>query len=141
MAQITRSSSEGVLKRMTQNELTRPQPIGKINLNILISSVLWLVSIALTVMCIFAVRELLLWSVALLLAPPDREAQLRTANMLNLVHQCGMIILGVIDLGFIVGITEYFFRHMREPRALRLLALVVAIECAIVIPVWWLFWR
>ncbi len=126
---------------MTQNELTRSQPISSINLNVLISGVLWLISIALTVMCIFAMRELLIWGVGVLLASPDRGDQLRAANALDLANQCGMIGFGVIDLAVIIGISGYFFGHMRQARTLRILALVVAIECAIVIPVWWLFWR
>jgi hypothetical protein len=52
-----------------------------------------------------------------------------------------MMILGVIDLGIILVITEMFFKHVGEPRFMRTLVKIILVETAIVLPTALIFWR
>jgi hypothetical protein len=124
---------------MKQTGLTQQQPIFIVSA--LLSTVLWLVSLVLAGLCFFAVRDVFIWGLALILTGPDRLSQLRAENYVTLAHNCAMIIVGVVDLGVIIFITEYFFRHTGQPRLLRFLAWTLAIEGAILLPVALLFWR
>jgi hypothetical protein len=126
---------------MLQNKVTPNQPLNKLNGNLLVSVGLWMFSMFLTVMSVFAFRELFLWGMSILLASPDRATQMRGANLIDLSHQCTMIIVGMAALGVMIGVSEYFFRHLREARTTRILFLITAIEAAIVFPVWLFFWR
>jgi hypothetical protein len=126
---------------MTQNDLTRNQPMFKISPAVVLSVALWLVAIVLAMLCVFAARELFLWGLGVLIPQPDTRSRLQAANFIDLAHQCFMLILGVADIILLMGISEYFFRHIGQARLLRTLALVIAIESAIVLPVYLFFWR
>jgi hypothetical protein len=126
---------------MQQNGLI-PKPFSiRISVTALVTVVLWLVAVVMTAVCVFALRELLLWATAALLASPNRREQLQAANAINLAHQCGMIILGIVDLGVILVITELFFKHIGQPRFMRTLVVIILVETAIVLPTALLFWR
>jgi hypothetical protein len=133
--------AESVIKLMLQNKVTLNQPLNRLNGNFFVSVGLWMFSMFLTVMSVFAFRELFLWGMSVILASPDRATQLRTANLIDFSHQCTMLIVGMAALAVMIGVSEYFFRHLREARTVRILFLIAAIEAAIVLPTWFLFWR
>ncbi|MFN8374504.1 MAG: hypothetical protein U0694_16705 [Anaerolineae bacterium] len=126
---------------MKQNDIVQPSAFGRLNFTLLTSGALWVVSVFLAGMAVFALREVLIWGVALVLAGPDRLSQLRAENMVTLANNCGVAIFGVLALAAIISISEYFFHHADKPRTLRMLLYLVAVECAIVLPVWAIFWR
>jgi hypothetical protein len=130
---------------MNQNELTHNQPGLKISLPIVaiaVSVILWVTAILLTAICLFAVREYLLWALATALADPsDPRRRFQAANVINLVHQCSMMVFGVVGLGTMLVISEYFFKHFGQTRLIRTLVKVILIEAAIILPAALLFWR
>jgi hypothetical protein len=123
-----------------QNELTRGTPFA-VNAALILSVVLWLVSVVLAMLCLFAARELLILGLGLLFTGADRLTQMRGANLLNTSHHCLIMILAVVDVTVLMAITEYFFRYMGQPRLLRAQLVIIALECAMVVPAWWMFWR
>lgn len=124
---------------MNSNKLIHYSP--RIAVTHILSIALWVASIILVVLGIFALREVLIWGVALVLSAPDRLSQLRAENMVTLSQQCGVVVFGVVALGAIIAISEYFFRNFGKPRLLRTLLIILAFEAALVLPVWALFWR
>ena len=62
---------------MKQNEMVQQSAFGRLNLTLLTSGALWVASVFLAGMAVFALREVLIWGVALVLAGPDRLSQLR----------------------------------------------------------------
>jgi len=120
------------------NEFTQERPARS---QLALSVVLWLVSLALTALSPFALRDLLIWGLALVIPQPDQLTRLRTAQAINLASQCGIVLLGVLALVVMVFSTEYFFHQAGQPRLLRRLAGIIAVECLIVVPVAWFFWR
>ena len=126
---------------MDQSDLAQDQSMLKRNFAILLTIVLWLVSILLTIACIFAAREIVLLELAVLLPQEDTLSRLQSANLINFVHQCTLPILGLIGIVVMVFSTEFLFNHAGKPKALRNLARIIAAEAVIVLPVWFLFWR
>jgi hypothetical protein len=108
---------------------------------VIASGALWLVSVALGGLAVFALRAILMWALALLIPQPDAGSRLETANAINLFQMCGTIAFGVVFVGVIIYVSERFFRDAGKPRFLRTLATIILIEGAIVLPVWWLLWR
>lgn len=126
---------------MDQSNLAQDQSMPKRNLAILLTVVLWLLSIILTIVSIFAIREIVLLELAVLLPNEDTLSRLQASNVINLVHQCTLPILGVIGVVVMVICTEFLFNHAGKPRALRNLARIIAAESVIVLPVWLFLWR
>lgn len=108
---------------------------------VIVSGALWLASVVLGGLTVFAARVILIWAMALLIPQPTTKARLETTNVINLAQQCGTVVFGLILLGIIVYTSERFFREAGNPRLLRMLARIIAVECLIVLPVWWLVWR
>jgi hypothetical protein len=52
-----------------------------------------------------------------------------------------MPVLGIIGLVVAIFSSEYVFRYAGQPRALRALLIIIAVESVIVLPVWLLLWR
>ena len=126
---------------MKQDRLILDQFLNRKNVAILLTIVLWLISAVLTLICIFAVREVFLWGLAAILAPSDTASRNQAANIINLAHHCTVIILGLISVVVVVGTSEIAFRNPGQPGTLRTLTLIILAECAIVVPVTLLFWR
>jgi hypothetical protein len=102
---------------------------------VLVSGALWLVSILLTCMTIFAIREIVVWGFALTLTDPKAPA------IINVVQQWLMIVLGIVALGVILYTGELFFDHAGQPRLMRTFGRIIVVEFLIVLPVGLLFWR
>lgn len=105
------------------------------------SGALWLVSVGLGGLAVFALRAVLIWALALLIPQPDNASRLETANVINFAQMCGSIAFGLAFLAVIIYMSERFFRDAGKPRFTRALVTLIAVECAIVLPVWWLLWR
>jgi hypothetical protein len=127
---------------MNQNELAREQPNMNRILAILISGVLWVLVLVLSMSCLFALRELLIWFLALILPTPDPDSarRIQAANLINVVVPCAFIVMGLIDMVFIVYISEHFFSRAGQARLNRFLLKIIAVQCLIVLPVAWFFW-
>jgi hypothetical protein len=110
-------------------------------LAILLTILLWLVSIILTIVSIFAAREIILLELAVLIPQEDTLSRLQASNFINLVHQCTLPILGLIGVTVMIISSELMFNRVGEPSALRRLALIIAAESLIVVPVWIFLWR
>jgi hypothetical protein len=108
---------------------------------IALSVVLWLVAVVLAALSPFALRDVLMWGMALVIPQPDQFTRLRTAQTINVASQCGIVIFGIIAVVVMVFCTEYFFHNMGQPRFARRLGRIIAVECLIVIPVALFFWR
>jgi hypothetical protein len=102
----------------------------------LASLILWLASTVLAFLCLFAVRDLLLWGLAAALTPPspDDFRRFQAADTINAVHNCSIIILGIVALGVVLVGGDFFFRHFGKPRLVRTLVKLIALECLILIP-------
>ncbi len=120
------------------NEFTE-QPRSAVAVTL--SIVFWLVSVALAALSPFALRDVLVWAMALVIPQPDQYSRLRTAQSINVASQCGTAIFGVLAVVVMVFCTEAFFHHAGQPRLLRRLAWVIAAECLLIIPVALFFWR
>ncbi len=105
------------------------------------AAVLWLISVVLAALSPFALRDVLIWALALAIPQPDQYNRLRAAQTINVASQCGTVIFGIIAVVVMVFSTEYFFHHAGQPRLLRRLGRIIAVECLIVIPVAYFFWR
>ncbi|HVU11945.1 MAG TPA: hypothetical protein VHD90_11740 [Phototrophicaceae bacterium] len=114
----------------------RPSPLAWVA-----SAGLWIVSVGLALASTFALRDIFVWGLGLLLASPDQASRLRAANTINFAQMCALVIFGVISVGVIVFSSEYFFHYAGQPRFWRRLAGIVAVECVIVLPVALLLWR
>jgi hypothetical protein len=108
---------------------------------VLVSAALWLVSIVLGGLAVFALRAVLLWGMALVIPVTDVASQLEATKVINLSGMCGSVVFGLVFLGIIIYISERFFRDAGKPGFMRTLITLLIVECAIVLPVWWLFWR
>jgi hypothetical protein len=108
---------------------------------ILITGALWLVSVALGGLAVFALRAVLMWGMAFLIPQPDTASRLETANVINFVQMCGSVVFGLAFLAVILYISERFFRDAGNPRLTRALVRLIVIEGVIVLPVWLLLWR
>lgn len=118
------------------NQLTKQRPTA-----LAASGVLWLASVVLGLLGIFALRDLLVWGLALIIPQPTTKVRLETANLISLAQQCGVVVFGVIGLVLLVYCTERLIRDAGKPNLLRLLARIVAVEFVIVLPAWWILWR
>ena len=126
---------------MGQNQLTQDQPAARKTVAILLTGVSWVISALLVLMCIFAIREIALFLMATIFTVPDPAQNAKTDNLIDTAHQCLMPFLGIIALVVTIFSSEYVFRYAGQPRSFRALIRIIAVECAIVLPVWWLFWR
>ncbi len=106
-----------------------------------ISAGSWAVSVVLTLASIFALRDVIVWALAILLPNQDMAAQLDSANLINLANQCGVIGLAVIALVVIAYSTEHAFRQSNQARTRRRLIGIIVVECVIVLPVALLLWH
>lgn len=106
------------------------------------SYALWLISVVMAVMCIFALREVIIWGLATALTRPDMilADRMQAANMVNLASQCGIIILGIVALGVILYTSEKVFRGAGQTQLMNRLVLLIVVESIIVLPVALIFW-
>ena len=125
---------------MKQMELGQDQFFMKRGVTILVSAVLWVVSVILALLAIFAVREVVIWALATALTGDDQASRLQAAHFVNLGQDCAIVALGLIGLIAIIYSGDYFFHHMGEARLLRRLLVIIAVECVIVVPVALIFW-
>jgi hypothetical protein len=107
----------------------------------LVSIGLWLVAAFLSLASIFALREILLFALPNLLINPDANSNYDAIHAIYAANDCGAAIFGVICLGVIVVSSDYVFKHLGQPRVIRFLAGLVAVECILVLPVALIFWR
>ncbi len=124
---------------MTQNELSRST--SRKLITSLASLGLWLVSAFLGLASILALREILLFVLSKLLINPDANSNADAVHTIYVANDCGSLIFGILCLGVIVVTSDYVFKHLGQPRLIRLLAGLVAVECVLVLPVALLFWR
>lgn len=108
--------------------------------NVLLFGALWLLSVFLMFLTIFALREAFLWGLAEILVwrRPDHPHQ--SAAIINAAHHCFVILLGLVSIVVVIGGSEFAFRRAGKPGSLRVLLLIIAVECAIVLPVALAFW-
>lgn len=102
--------------------------------------VLWLLSVFLAVMTIFAMREFLVWGMGLTMTEADYTRNYATVDLINMVTQCGTIIMGMLAMAVIIFTGDSVFRDARHPRTVRNLFLVLGAELSIVIPAAVIFW-
>ena len=124
---------------MPQNDLSLPAR-PKI-IPVLTSLVLGLIAACLSLASIFALREIFLWALANLLIKPDAKSNADAVHFIDVANDCGTLIFALFCLGIIVVGSEHFFRHLGQPRLMRFLAGLIAIECVLVLPVALIFWR
>jgi hypothetical protein len=120
--------------------IVTPVPLQQ-RFRILFSILLWLVSAFLALAAIFALRDLLLWLLANLLIKPDAKSNYDVNRFIDVANDCGALIFGVLCLGVIVVSSEYVFHHLGQARLNRILTILIVVECVIVLPVAWFFWR
>lgn len=101
---------------------------------------LWLVSVFLAVMTIFAMREFLSWGMGMTLSEADYTRNYATNDLINMVTQCGTVILGMLALSVIIYTGDAVFRSAKHPRTVRTLFLVLGVELSIVVPAAIIFW-
>ncbi len=123
---------------MEDNRL--PSAALKKTLLSLLSGLLWLVSAILALVSIFAARDLLMWVLTLLLLQSS-VGSYDGANALSVANDCGSLLLGIASITAIIISSEYFFKHSGQPRVFRLLFMIIAAECALIIPAAIFFWR
>lgn len=124
---------------MDQAQLTQPdaKKYGMIALTI----VLWLIVAVLAMFSIFALRELFIWAVATVLSEPGNvERRNQVAKIINLTQQCFIIFTAVLGLGLMMSTTDYLFKHAGQPRLIRRLLIIIAVEAALVLPAAYIFW-
>lgn len=123
------------------NQLQLTQPDAKKYGMMALTVVLWLIVAVLTMFVIFALRELFIWSVATVLSEPgDAERRLQVTKIINLTQQCFVIFTAVLGLGLVMSTTDYLFKHAGQPRFIRRLLIIIALEAALVLPVAYIFW-
>ena len=124
---------------MDQVHLT--QPDAKKYAMIALTVVLWLAMAVLAMFAIFALRELFIWAVAAVLSEPGNvERRNQVANVINFTQQCFVIFAAVLGLGLVMSTTDYLFKHVGQPRLIRRLLIIIALEAALVLPVAYIFW-
>ncbi|MBZ0290548.1 MAG: hypothetical protein K8I30_23190 [Anaerolineae bacterium] len=126
---------------MKLNGMAPERPAPNASLAVLVSGALWLVAVLLTIISIFAIREIILWGLGFLLIDPQAAHNYQAVEVINLAHQCLMMVLGIAALGLVIYVSESFFAHAGQPRLLRTLGRIVAVEFGIVLLVALLFWR
>ncbi len=114
----------------------RPSPLVWIA-----SAGLWIVSVGLALASTFALRDIFVWGLGLLLASPDQASRLRAASTINFAQMCALVIFGAFSVVIIVFSSEYFFHYAGQPRFWRRLTVIIAAECVIVLPVALILWR
>lgn len=95
----------------------------------------------LTLPCILALREVLLWGVIRLLYGQPNLAPYQLSGLISLSHHCGMIFMGIAALIFMVASLDYTFKHAGDPRLNRRLLISIGVQLVIIVPVALLFWR
>jgi hypothetical protein len=126
---------------MKLNGVAPERPAPNASIAVLVSGALWLVSVLLTIISIFAIRELILWGLGFLLIDPQAAHNYQATEVINLAHQCLMMVLGIGALGLVIYISESFFAQAGQPRLIRTLSRVIAVEFGLVLLVALLFWR
>ncbi|MCC6804402.1 MAG: hypothetical protein IT319_16080 [Anaerolineae bacterium] len=106
-----------------------------------LSGVLWLATVVLSVLLIFALRDMLIWGLGLVIPQPTTKARLETANVISLAQQCGVIVFGLVGLILLIYCTDRLIREAGQPKLLRTLARIIAVEFVLVLPAWWILWR
>ncbi len=106
-----------------------------------LSLLLWLVSAFLALASILALRELLLLVLSKLLIDPNANSNADAVHTIFVANDCGSLIFGILCVGMIAVITDYVFKHVGQPRLIRLLAGLIIAECVLVLPVALIFWR
>ncbi len=101
---------------------------------------LWLLTLVLGLLTIFALRELVIWGAAILFSGVDSLSKSQAAGLINIANYCSVAILGIMVLGAVIVSGEYVGKHIGERRLLRLLTIMIAVECAIILPVGFFFW-
>ena len=124
---------------MTQTDLSRST--SRKLLSSLTSLALWLISSFLGLASILALRELLLVVLSKLLIDPDAISNADAVHTIFVANDCGSLIFGILCVGIIAITTDYVFKHVGQPRLIRLLAGLIAAECVLVLPVALIFWR
>ncbi len=107
----------------------------------LVTVVLWLLALVLGLLSIFALRELVIWGAAILFSGVDALSKSQSAGLVDIANYCGVVFLGLVTLVGIVASGEYVGKHAGERHLLRLLTIMIAVEGAIILPVWFFFWR
>lgn len=107
----------------------------------LLTIALWLSASVLALAAIFALRELVIWGAALLFGSINSLTRAQAAGLVDIVNNCGTMFLGLAAITAIIVGGEYSGKHLGERRLLRLLGVVIVVECAIVLPVGYFFWR
>ncbi len=115
-------------------------PAQRLGLHLL-TIALGLIASVLALAAIFALRELVIWGAALLLSGVDSLSKSQNAGLIDIVNNCGSMILGLLAITAIIVGGEYIGKHVGERRLLRLLGIAIAVECAIILPVGYFFWR
>ena len=118
------------------NQLSSRKPTA-----LALSGVLWLVAVVLSGLGVFALRDLLIWGLALIIPQPTTKSRLETANVIDLAQQCGVVIFGLMGLVVLLYCTERLIRDAGQPRLLRALARIIAVEAVIVLPAVLFLWR
>src|SRR5262245_58516613 len=106
---------------MGQNDVMPGQGANRSSTSTVVTLVLWLISVGLALMMPFALRELLVWGLALAIPQPDTLARLQAASAINYVQDCGIIIFAVIGFVIAVYTSERVFRHLGDSRLVRTL--------------------
>lgn len=126
---------------MKLNGLAPERPANRVSVAVLVSGALWLVSVLLTIVSIFAIREIILWGLGVALVDPQADHNFQATEVINLVHQCMMMVLGIAALGAVIYLSESFFSHAGQPQLIRRLGRIIAVELGLVLLVALLFWR
>lgn len=106
----------------------------------LASGVLWLTSAFLTVSCVFALREIVIWTFGFLLTDPRSFHNYQAVNAINLASMCSFYFFGIVALAVMLAVVDEVFKHADEPRLVRRLMMLVTAESALVVPVAVIFW-
>ena len=124
---------------MNQNELprlARPKLVPVVT-----SLALGLIAAFLALAAILALREIFLWLLANVLIKPEAKSNADAVHFIDVANDCGSMIFALFCLGIIVVGSDYFFKHLGQPRLIRRLAGLIAVECVLVLPVALIFWR
>ena len=125
---------------MKDSRVLETNQIFPTNTTAVMSGVAWLVSTVLTLTSVFALREILIWAIGLAVYDPNAISDQQAKALINLSNQCGTIVIGMIALGVILFTGELVFTKASQPRTLRTLLRLIAVEAVLVVPIALIFW-
>ncbi len=99
--------------------------------NRLINLLLLLIILPLGFLTFFSLQELI-WTIGAAVILPGGEGSVRSHYALVTIRNIWLLFGGVALLAFVIGSTDYFFKHSRELRARRLFLRLLALELALI---------